>query len=65
MSIIEISIRDEGEDWRKTIKLFGITVYRRHDFSKDNKPRPVGFATFPDAIVEVEDEFCDEEDKSK
>lgn len=57
MSIIEVSIYDEGEHWRKTVKLFGITIYCRHDFSKDYKPRPVGFVTFPDAIVEVEDEF--------
>lgn len=63
MSLIEISIRNEDEDWYKTVKMFGFTIYQRHDFSKDYKPRPIGFITFPDAIVEVEDEFDEEEDK--
>lgn len=57
MSIIEVSIHDEGEHWHKTVKIFGITVYRRHDYTKNYKPRPIGFITFPDSIVEVEDEF--------
>lgn len=35
MTIIEVSIHDEGEHWRKTVKLFGLTVYHRHDFTKD------------------------------
>lgn len=57
MSFIEVFIHDEGEHWCKTVKLFGLTVYRRHDYTKDYKLRAVGFTVFPDSIVEVEDEF--------
>lgn len=62
MPLIEITINDDGEHWHKTVKLFGLTLYHRHDFTKDNKPRPVGFTVFPDAIVEVKDEFDGEEE---
>lgn len=55
--MITIDIHDDGEHWFKTVKIFGITVYRRHDYTKNYKPRPIGFITFPDSIVEVEDEF--------
>lgn len=66
MNIIEVSIYDEGEHWHKTVKLFGVTVYHRHCYSKDNKPRPIGFTVYPDAIVEVEDEaYWPEELKRK
>ena len=63
MSLIDIDINDNGEHWHKTVKLFGIIVYRRHDFSKRYKPGPSGFDIFPDAIVEVENEFDEEEAK--
>lgn len=63
MTLLKITINDDGEHWDKTVKLFGLTVYHRHDFTKDYKPRPIGFITFPDAIVEVEDEFDEEEAK--
>ena len=57
MRLIEVEISESGEHWYKRIKVLGVTVYYRHDYVKGDKPRPVGFVTFPDAIVEVEDEF--------
>lgn len=66
MSIIEVSIRDEGEHWHKTVKLFGLTVYHRHDFTKDAEKKCVGFNVYPTHLVEVEDEDCwSEECKNK
>lgn len=66
MSIIEVSIHDEGEHWDKTVKLFGLTVYHRHDFTKDTEKKCVGFNVYPTNLVEVEDEDCwSEECKNK
>lgn len=66
MSIIEVSIHDEGEHWDKTVKLFGLTVYHRHDFTKDAEKKCVGFNVYPTNLVEVEDEDCwSEECKNK
>lgn len=66
MSIIEVSIHDEGEHWDKTVKLFGLTVYHRRDFTKDAEKKCVGFNVYPTNLVEVEDEDCwSEECKNK
>lgn len=56
MTIIEVSIHDEGEHWHKTVKLFGLTLYHRHDFTKDKKERTVGFNTMAPVPGEIEDE---------
>lgn len=56
MKLIQIEIKDDGEHWYKAIKILGLTVYYRHDYTKNYKPRPIGFVQFPDSIVEVEDE---------
>lgn len=56
MKLSQIEIKDDGEHWHKTIKIFGLTIYHRHNYTKEYKPRPVGFLQFPDSIVEVEDE---------
>lgn len=56
MPLIKISITDNGEHWEKTVKFCGITVYRRHDFTKELQRRPAGFQVFENSIVEVEDE---------
>lgn len=58
MSLIKVSIRDEGEHWHKTVKLFGLTVYHRHDFTKEpeKRSRTVGFNVMPSDPVEIEDE---------
>lgn len=34
MSLIEIEIKDNGEHWHNTVKLFGLTLYRRHNYTK-------------------------------
>lgn len=66
MPLIQISITDNGEHWEKTVKVCGITVYRRHDYTKEAKRRPVGFQVFDTSIVEVEDEdYYPDECKSK
>lgn len=66
MSLIKVSIRDEGEHWDKTVKLFGLTVYHRHDFTKDAEKKCVGFNVYPTNLVEIEDEDCwSEECKNK
>ena len=68
MSLIKVSIRDEGEHWHKTVKLFGLTVYHRHDFTKESekRSRTVGFNVTPSNLVEIEDEDCwSEECKNK
>lgn len=41
--MIKINIHDDGEHWHKTVKIFGITVYHRHDYTRNNEPRPIGF----------------------
>lgn len=67
MIIIEVPIHDEGEHWHKTVKLFGLTVYHRHDYTKNvEKKKAVGFNVYPTNLVEVEDEDCwPEEDKHR
>ena len=63
MTIIKVSIHDEGEHWHKTIKLFGLTLYHRHDYTKDAQKRTVGFNTMAPVSGEVEDEeYWEEED---
>lgn len=56
MSLIEIEIRDNGEHWHKRVKVFGLTLYRRHDFTKDKKERTVGFNTMAPVSGEIEDD---------
>lgn len=56
MPLIKISINDDGEHWEKTVKVCGVTVYHRHDYTKEPHRRPVGFQVFDTSIVEVEDE---------
>lgn len=62
MKILEINIKDEGEHWYKEIRLFGLLMYARHDYTKYQEKRPIGFQVFPDSIVEVvEEEFYPDE----
>ncbi len=55
MSLIQISINDNGEHWEKTVKVCGISVYHRHDFTKEPKKRTVGFDTAASVSRDVED----------
>lgn len=63
--MIRIEIHDDGEHWHKTVKLFGITVYRRHDYTRNNEPRPIGFNSMSHIPSEIEDEDCQEDKKDK
>lgn len=68
MTLLKITINDDGEHWHKTVKLFGLTVYHRHDFTKEpeKRSRTVGFNVMPSDPVEIEDEDCwSEECKNK
>lgn len=60
--MIKIDIYDDGEHWHKTVKMFGLTVYHRHDFTKEYKQRPIGFNTFTQIPSEVDDEDWDDEE---
>lgn len=67
MAIISIYIHDEGDHWYKTVKLFGITVYHRHYFTKGaDKKKTIGFNVIPSDPVDVDDEdYYPEEFKHK
>lgn len=65
MTLIEITINDDGEHWRKTVKLFGLTLYHRHDFTKDAERRAVGFNTMTLVSGEIEDDEYWDEDKNR
>lgn len=66
MTIVEVSIHDEGEHWHKTVKLFGLTVYHRHDFTKNTEKKTIGFNVMPSDPVYVDDEdYFPEEFKHK
>lgn len=59
MSIIEINIKDDGENWHKEIRLFGMTVYHRHDYSEtNNNRRMIGFNCGQYCPGEVNDYDC-------
>lgn len=38
------------------MKVFGITVYHRHDYTKNNTPQPIGFNSMAPISGEIEDE---------
>lgn len=56
MPLIQIHITYNGEHWEKTVKVRGITVYHRHDYTKEPLRKPVGFQVFDTSLVEVVDE---------
>lgn len=35
MSLISIRINDDGKHWNEEIRIFGILVYRRHDYTQN------------------------------
>lgn len=68
MTLLKITINDDGEHWDKKISVFGIVVYYRHDFTKEpeKRSRAVGFNVTPSNLVEIENEDCwSEECKNK
>lgn len=58
MTLLKITINDDGEHWDKKISVFGIVVYHRHDFTKESekRSRTGGFNVTPSNLVEIEDE---------
>lgn len=64
--MIRIDIHYDGEHWRKTVKIFGITVYHRHDYTRNNERRPIGFNSMAQISGEIEDDnYWEEEYKQK
>ena len=57
MTIIRIKIEDSGAHWHKRIWLFGIPVYHRHDYTKGEANRTVGFNAMPYNPIDVDDEY--------
>lgn len=55
----------DGEHWHKTVKIFGITVYHRHDYTKNNEPRPIGFNSMAPISGEIEDDDYWEDKNNK
>ena len=43
MAIIQISINDTDEHWDKQIRIFGILIYHRHDYTSTNMKGRIGF----------------------
>ena len=54
--ILSIKIHEEGEEWTKEIRLFGLLIYRRHDFTKDIERRKIGFRFYNCIESEIKDE---------
>ncbi len=66
MPLITITIKDDGENWRKEIRFFGLLIYSRHDFTKDIEKRQIGFTAYPYCTMEIDDgDYYPEERKSK
>lgn len=57
MSLIKITINDNGEHWDKKIWLLGILIYHRHDFTKgNNSDKNIGFNSGQYCPGEIYDE---------
>ena len=57
MAIVRITINDNGEHWHKRIWLFGIPLYHRHDYTKGESNRTIGFNTMSYNPIDVDDEY--------
>lgn len=63
--MIKIDIHYDGEHWHKTVKIFGITVYYRHDYTKNNNLRPIGFNSMAQIPCDIEDDDYEEDKNNK
>ena len=62
MAIIDIKIIENGKHWSKSIRVFGIPIYYRYDYTKEiNKPQSVGF--FSVASEELTDTYYDDNEE--
>lgn len=57
MSLIQISINNTGEHWDKQIRLFGILIYHRQEFTANgSENRQIGFTAAQYCPGEIYDE---------
>lgn len=49
-------VTDKGQHWHKEIRVFGVLVYHRHDYTEENKKRTVGFNSMPYAHTDVDED---------
>lgn len=48
MSLVSIKINDDGQHWDKQIRICGVLVYHRHDYTRGKENPKVGFAKSQD-----------------
>lgn len=58
---LEIEIKDEGEHWWRVIRIFGLLLYSRHDYTKESKNQPIGFRIFPSEYIDIDEGYFEEE----
>ncbi len=56
-SIVSIKITDKGKHWHKEVRIFGVLVYSRHDYTECERQAPIGFTVFPSTLVNVEEDY--------
>lgn len=56
MALLHIKITDNGKHWEKEVRILGIKVYHRHDYTSQPAVRKIGFTSYQDVPVEIEDE---------
>ncbi len=59
-SILSVNITDKGKHWCKEIRIFGMLVYSRHDYSEGDKHRTIGFNSVSYAPIEVDEDWEEE-----
>lgn len=61
-AIFQIDIKEEGEHWWREIRLFGLLIYSRHDFIKNQERRSAGFSTLPSDYIDIEEEYYEDDE---
>ncbi len=56
-SILSVKITDNGRHWHKEIRVFGVPVYHRHDYTEEDKKRTIGFSSMPYVPVDVDEDW--------
>ncbi len=56
-SILSVKITDKGRHWQKEVRVFGVLVYHRHDYTEEDKRRTIGFNSMPYAPVDVDEDW--------
>lgn len=55
MTVLQVTIHDEGEHWNKEIRILGILIYSRHVYIKGIEKREIGFKYYPSEYIDIED----------